>query len=82
MGRADRKPDVDEAVKDPTQKFDTPMDVVDDSRLTKDEKRQILESWAQDAQLMSNAEAENMGGPGRPRLQEVKLALIELDKRP
>lgn len=81
---AQRKPDVkdavEEAVKDPTQKFDRPMDVVCDPRLTKDEKRRILESWAHDAQLISQAEAENMAGPERPRLQDVKLALLELDK--
>lgn len=82
MGSANRKPDVAEAVKDPTQTFETPLDVVRDSRLTPQEKRQILESWAQDAHLMSQAENESMTGPGRPRLQEVKLALAELDKLP
>ncbi len=81
MVSAERRTDVEEAVKDPTRKFDKPMDVVCDPRLTKDEKRQILESWAHDAQLISQAEAENMAGPERPRLQDVKLALIELDRK-
>jgi hypothetical protein len=70
-------------VKDPWEHFVSPMDVVTDERFTPEEKRKILESWALDAELLSKAEAENMTGqPGdRPRLQAVKLALLELDKR-
>jgi hypothetical protein len=44
------------------------MDVVNDSRFTHDEKHRILKSWAPDAQLLSQAEAENMPGKRRPRL--------------
>ena len=43
-----------------------------------DEKRRILDSWALDAQLLSVAEEENMGGKDRPGLRDVKLALLEL----
>ena len=57
------------------------MDVVSDSRFTHDEKHRILESWALDAQLLSQAEAENMPGKDRPWLQEVHLALLELQKQ-
>jgi hypothetical protein len=49
-------------------------------RFTQEEKQKILESWALDAQLLSQAEAENMPGKERPRLQDVKLALLELQK--
>jgi hypothetical protein len=57
------------------------MNVVNDSRFTHDEKHRILESWALDAQLLSQAEAENMPGKERPRLQEVHLTSLELQKQ-
>jgi hypothetical protein len=57
------------------------MDVVRDPRLSKGEKQRVLESWVRDAQLLSQAEAENMQGTERPRLQEAKLALLELQKQ-
>lgn len=77
-----KKPDFEAVVKDPWEYFAAPMDVVKDSRFTKEEKEKILESWALDAQLLSTAEAENMPGTGkeRPRLQDVKLAQLELQK--
>ena len=40
----------------------------------------ILDSWALDAQLLTVAEEENMGGQDRPGLRDVKLARLELDK--
>jgi hypothetical protein len=57
------------------------MDVVRDRRLSKEDKQRILESWVLDAELLSQAEAENMPGKDRPRLQEAKLALLELKRR-
>ena len=76
-------PNLDHLVKDPWEHFASPMDVVNEPSLTRDDKRKILESWALDAELLSKAEAENMSGqPGdRPNLQAVKLALLELDKQ-
>jgi hypothetical protein len=73
--------DVDAAVIDAAEWFAAPTDLLNDLRLTQDEKRRILESWALDAQLLSQAEAENMRGTDRPRLREVKLALLELQRR-
>lgn len=74
-------PGIDHLVKDPWEHFASPMDVVSDRRLSKDDKRKILESWALDAELLSKAEAENMSGGDRPKLQAAKLALLELDKQ-
>ena len=76
-------PGIDHLVKDPWEHFASPMDVVTDRRLSKDDKRKVLESWALDAELLSKAEAENMSGEpeDRPKLQAVKLALLELDKQ-
>jgi hypothetical protein len=73
--------DMETVVRDPADYFAAPMDVVNDSRFTHDEKHRILESWALDAQLRSQAEAENMPGKDQPPLQEVHLALLELQKQ-
>ena len=73
--------DVDSAVKDPTKFFARPCEVLDDTRLNREEKRRILESWALDAELISEAESENMLGRAGDRsfLREAKLALLKLD---
>lgn len=73
--------DVDAVVLDPAAHFASPMDVVRDTRLTSSDKRRILESWVRDAELLSQAEAENMQGTERTRLQEASLALQELQKQ-
>jgi hypothetical protein len=72
--------DVDDAVMDPSRYFSRPAEVLDDARLNRDEKRRILQSWALDAELISEAEAENMRGRAGDRsyLREAKLALLEL----
>jgi hypothetical protein len=70
---------LDAAVRDPTDYFGSLTDVV--RRLTKGEKQRVLESWVLDAQLLSQAEAESMPGKERPRLQEAKLALLELQNQ-
>ena len=72
---------VESAISDPTRHYACPMDVVDDDSLDIEEKRKILESWKKDAELLSTAQAENMSGGERPQLQDVSLALSELDRR-
>jgi hypothetical protein len=71
---------VENAISDPTRHYAHPMDVVNDDSLDVDEKRRILESWKKDAELLSTAQDENMGGGERPQLQDVSLALTELDR--
>ena len=71
---------VESAISDPTRHYARPMDVVQDESLDVDEKRRILESWKKDAELLSTAQAENMSGGERPQLQDVSLALSELDR--
>jgi len=56
------------------------MDVVNDPTLDPDAKRQILESWKKDAELLSTAQNENMTGGEAPGLQDVSLALDQLEK--
>jgi hypothetical protein len=80
MASAGSRPDVETIIKDPGKYFASPREVVSDPKLGIEDKRRILESWAVDAQLLSVAEEENMGGADRPGLREVKLALLELEK--
>jgi hypothetical protein len=74
--------DIESAVLDPTRFYERPKDVLGDDRLDPAQKRRILESWALDAQRLSEAEGENMPGrvTERPFLREAKLALIELNR--
>ncbi len=81
MGTATGRPDIETIIKDPGKHFRAPREVVCDRQFTADEKRKILDSWALDAQLLSVAEEENMGGADRPGLREVKLALLELENQ-
>ena len=71
---------VEQAISDPTRAYAKPMDVVHDDDLSVAEKRKILESWKHDAQLLSTAQDENMAGGERPQLQDVSLALTELER--
>jgi hypothetical protein len=70
---------IESAISDPTRHYARPMDVVHDASLDTAEKRRILESWKKDAELLSTAQDENMSGGERPQLQDVSLALGELD---
>jgi hypothetical protein len=81
MSASKRRPSVETVIKDPVKHFATPREVVNDSRFTTDEKLRILESWALDAQLLSQADDESMTGKDRPGLREVKLAILELQDR-
>ena len=81
MTNPPEKLEIEAVVRDPADYFGAPMDVVNDARFTHDEKRRVLESWAVDAQLRSQAEAENMPGKDLPQLQEVHVALLELQKQ-
>ena len=81
MGTTTVKPDIETIIKDPGKHFRAPREVVADRQFSVDEKRKILDSWALDAQLLSVADEENMGGADRPGLREVKLALLELENQ-
>jgi hypothetical protein len=71
---------VSDAIGDPSKEYRHPMEVVRDSQLDTEEKRRILESWRKDAELLSRAQDENMAGGERPQLQDVVLAIQELDR--
>ena len=71
---------VSEAISDPTKEYRKPIDVVRDDNLDPEEKLRILESWKKDAELLSVAQGENMAGGERPQLQDVMLAIQELER--
>jgi hypothetical protein len=71
---------VQDAIGDPTREYAKPMDVVNDPRLDTEQKRRILESWKKDAELLSTAQDENMAGGERTQLQDVSIALTELER--
>jgi hypothetical protein len=71
---------VEELIGDPTRRYAKPIDVVNDEELSAADKRRILESWKKDAELLSTAQDENMTGGELPLLQDVNLALGELDR--
>ena len=74
------KSQVCDAINDPTRQYRKPMDVVSDGGLDAEEKLRILESWKKDAELLSTAQDENMTGGERPQLQDVMLAIQELER--
>ena len=66
------------ALEDPKSVYDTPEQVLADPRLDRHGKREILNTWRQDAELMLKAEEEAMTGGEPNMLRRVKLALDRL----
>ncbi len=78
---------LEEMIKDPAAQFDSPAAVLGDPALTEKQKEKVLTSWVKDAELLSEAENENMGGGEPSRLREASIALESLphppkDKKP
>jgi hypothetical protein len=77
--------ELERAVIEPSSVYETPEDVLADSRLDDAEKRRVLESWERDARELAVAEDENMAGGEPNRLNAVLAALAKLpaaDERP
>lgn len=76
---------IDQAVADPAKLYGTPHHVLNDERLSVDEKRSILESWALDQRRLMESEDENMpqvfgGRPSAATLyQDILKACRRLD---
>jgi hypothetical protein len=73
--------DYQQALDDPCRVFGEPAKVLSHPRLDAEQKREILESWRQDALRLSDSEGENMGGGQSPMLQRVGDALLELERQ-
>ena len=72
--------DYQQALGDPCRIFGEPGNVLSHPDLDATQKREILESWWQDAVRLSEAEGENMGGGKEPMLKRVNDALLELER--
>ena len=73
--------DYEQALCDPCRVFGEPAKVLSHPDLDADQKREILESWWQDAVRLSESEGENMRGGNEPMLKRVNDALLELERQ-
>jgi hypothetical protein len=81
MSQTDRTADNVEPFFHPVSHYDSPADVLNDARLSTDEKRVILSSWASDMYVVESHPAlrEVPGIPHRLRLDDILAALKQLD---
>ena len=81
MSQADRTVNNVEPFFHPVSHYDSPDDVLNDARLSTDEKRVILSSWASDMYVVESHPAlrEIPGIPRRLRLDDILAALKQLD---
>jgi hypothetical protein len=81
MSQAERSTNNVEPFFHPASHYDTPDDVVNDAKLSTDEKRVILSSWASDMYVVESQPTlrEIPGLPDRLRLDDILAALKQLD---
>jgi hypothetical protein len=81
MSQADRTATNVEPLFHPVSHYESPADVLNDPRLSTDEKRVILSSWASDMYVVESHPAlrEVPGIPQRLRLDDILAALKQLD---
>jgi hypothetical protein len=72
---------VEQVRRDPWKVFRTPKEIVDHDALSTDEKKQILQTWEQDAKHLAVAEAEGMSGGEPNRLSDVSEAKQQVAER-
>ena len=73
--------DHERALRDPCGVFGEPGNVLTHPDLDAGQKREVLESWWQDAVRMSESAGENMRGGEEPVLKRVRDALRELGRQ-
>ncbi len=78
MNQADRTANNVEPCFHPVSHYDSPDDVLNDARLSKEEKRVILSCWAYVVQSQPTLR-EVPGIPRRLRLEDILAALKQLD---
>ena len=74
--------DFDKALKDPTLVYQTPGDVLTDTRLSDEQRLQILKRWEQDQRELQVAQEEGMSGGEDNILKEILDAMETLDVHP
>ena len=73
--------DLERALSDPADLFETPDAVVRHPTLTREQKIRILNSWHLDASRLECSEGEGMRGEDAPMLHRVRVALAALEGR-
>jgi len=71
--------DSEKAIDDPSRAFSSPREVVE-SKLPREEKIKILQSWELDARRLLESAEENMTGGEKDRLPEIQGALRQLQE--
>lgn len=71
--------DIEKALLTPEAVFTNPNAVLDQKKLTREQKIRILRRWEYDARDLEVAEEENMGGGPPSILGEILSALRQLD---
>ncbi|MGQ4275730.1 hypothetical protein ACQ5ES_01555 [Pseudidiomarina sp. E22-M8] len=66
-------------LQDPSAVYDNPKDVLNDSNLTHDQKKEVLDQWEYDALELQVATAENMPGPEQDYLADILAAKKKLN---
>ncbi|GEC54785.1 hypothetical protein ABIF38_003535 [Bradyrhizobium japonicum] len=81
MSQANRNANLNEPIFHPVSHYNSPGDVLNDARLSTDEKRVILSSWASDMYVIESQPTlrEIPGIPHRLRLADILAALKRLD---
>ena len=74
--------DLERALNDPADLFESPDAVVHHPRLTREQKIQILNNWQLDASRLEGSEGEGMIGEDPPMLRRVRIALAALMEQP
>ncbi|WP_340151169.1 hypothetical protein [uncultured Sneathiella sp.] len=79
------RPSLEEILKDPSAAFNSPRDVVDDPKLSDQDKSEILKIWKEDAEALIRAESENMKSahrtsPAPELLAEISNIQIEFEE--
>jgi hypothetical protein len=67
--------DLQKAMLDPAAVFGAPKAIVEDERLSRAQKLQLLKQWEHDARNLAVAEAEGMTGGEESMLGRVRLAI-------
>lgn len=62
----------------PEEVFRNPMDVVNEKTLTPIQRLKLLKHWEVNSHDLAVATEEGLTGPGQPRLDEVKKAIIKI----
>jgi hypothetical protein len=73
---------LERALNDPADLFETPDAVVHHPALTREQKVQILKNWQLDASRLEESEGEGMRGEDAPMLHRVSIALATLMRPP